>query len=129
MEDTAEGGFGVEGGGGAFEFSFGVGTDSDEVLGLQFFDDGPEVGLAGFFDGGEGSGGEFVGGEVGPGVFHPDEGAVVGDEVVGEEVAGVGVFLGKESPEATAGDFGAFAGESDDRSFGVFGFRACRLRL
>ena len=35
---------------------------------------------------------------------------------------GLGYFLGEESPEATAGDFGAFAGESGDGSFGVFGF-------
>ena len=95
MEDAAEGGFGVEGGGGGFEFAFGVGSDADEVLRLQFCDDGSEVGLAGFFYWSEGGGGEFVGGEVGPGVFHPDEGTIVGDEVVGEEVARVGVFFGE----------------------------------
>lgn len=89
---------------------------------MELGDDGLEVRLAGFFDGDEGGGGQLVGGEVGSGIFHPDEGAVVGDEVVGEELFGSSELFSEQSPEATTGDFRAFAVEAGNGALGVFVF-------
>lgn len=123
MEDAAEGGGVVDALCGCGELFLGVGADADEELGLEGFDDGAEVGGAGFVDGGDGGGGKFIGGEIGAGVFHPDEGAEIGDEVVGEEVIGLGILLREQSPEAAATDFGAFAIEAADGALGMFGIR------
>ena len=100
---------------------FGEGSDADEFVGLEDFDDAGEMRKAGLFNRLHGVAGKFVRGKIGSGVLHPDEGAKVGDEVIFEELIGRLVEVGKESPEPAAGDLGAFAVETGDRPFRVFG--------
>ncbi len=99
----------------------GEASDADDPFGLEDFDAASEVQVAGFEEGGAFGCGKFVGGTVSRAFFHEDERAIVEDEVFGEEVFGVWIALGKESPEASARDFGLFAIEAEDGPLGVFG--------
>jgi hypothetical protein len=84
------------------ELLFGEGSDADELIGLEDFDNTVEVFEAGFFDRLHAVARELVGSEVSTSILHPNEGAKVGDKMVLEKVIGGVEEFGEESPEAAA---------------------------
>ena len=92
----------------------GKGTDADDPLGLQGFDDGSQMGVAEVLHGGGFLGGQFVGRAIAAAVLHEDQRAVVGDEVVFKESVGAAEALFEQTPQSPPTDLRLLAGEADD---------------
>ena len=86
---------------------------------LQNFNHGAQMTVTCGHQRGGFDGGKFVRSAIAAGVFHERQRTVVGDEVVSEKIFRRGEAFAEQSPQATATDFTACAGESVDGALGV----------